>query len=75
MIYNPIVPILKSSTAHASNRLPNPGSLERFLYRESQVVVQRFGIQAGAGTGRVALGGGTVRSPRTPQVIIRGTDQ
>ena len=44
-------------------------------YRESRVVVQRFRIQAGAGTGRVALGGGTVRSPRTPQVIIRGTDQ
>ena len=34
-----------------------------------------FRIQAGAGTGRVALGGGTVRSPGTPQVIIRGTDQ
>ena len=29
--------------------------------RESRVIVQKFRIQAGAGTGRVALGGGTVR--------------
>ena len=53
------------------HKLKMPGTTVKGIASSCSKVQNR----AGAGTGRVALGGGTVRSPGTPQIIIRGTDQ